>query len=60
MWHPLASPRAAEEKSEQFRSLAEQERQARELRRAYAVAEARAQHPALFLQPRAPSQPEAA
>ena len=60
MWHPLASPRAAEAKAQEQHSLIEQHRRARELRRSYAFAAARAQHPSLFLQPRAPSRPEAA
>lgn len=60
MWHPLASHRAADAKAEQLRSAAAWQRQARELRRSHAAARARAEHPALFLQPRAPSRPEAA
>lgn len=60
MWHPLSSPRAERLPARKSLTLFEQHRMARELARSYAAEQARTLHPALFLQPRAPSRPEAA
>jgi hypothetical protein len=60
MWHPLATHRVHVQRQEELESLAHQRRAARELSRSYAVVRAREEHPSLFLQPRAPSHPEAA